>query len=194
MKIEELLRESAPFAIKTLWVCLLVGPTMWVLGGSLLPVAEIGSSELASWVQAIGSIAAILIAIWVASSQRRAQLQDGKARSQLLERHVRSLAERSKRAVTIQSRERINLKSSLNLISGLRHSFDSINLLDLPSVSLLEPVSTLRDALRGLEGGMLEAESDNILSVWMDTPTAALWMSLATVSANQVLEEGRQGR
>ncbi len=189
MKIKDALRESAPFAIRTMWVCLLVAPTVWVLGGSLLPVVNIGSSELASWVQAIGSIAAILIAVWVASSQRRAQLQDEKARSQLVECHVRSLAERSKRAVTIQSRERINLKSSLNLISGLRHSLDNINLLDLPSVQLLEPVSTLRDALRGLEGGMLEAESDKILDFWMDTPTAALWISLATVSANQVLKE-----
>lgn len=189
MKVKEALRNSVPFAIRTMWVCLLAGPTAWMLMTSVESIVPVSSSEMASWVQAFGSIAAILIAIWVASSQRRAQQKDERAKAKLIESHVKSLAERSNRAVTIQSREPINLKASLNLITGLRHSLDSINLLDLPSVKLLEPVSTLRDALRGLEGGMREADAGGYLNAWVAMPAAAVWISLAKASANQVLQD-----
>lgn len=187
--IKEALRNSAPFAIKTMWVCLLAGPTAWMLMTSVKSIVPVTSSEMASWVQAFGSIAAILIAIWVASSQRRVQQKDEQARVKLIESHVRSLAERSKRAVAVENMKSKNMGSTLSLLTGLCHSLDSINLLSLPSARLLEPVSTLRDALRALEGGMREADSKSFLNVWAGLPTAITWIALVVVSADQILDE-----
>ncbi|OBS35910.1 hypothetical protein [Pseudomonas syringae] len=69
MKFRDLLVDSAPFAIRTLWVCLIVGPTTWVIfssGKSFLPGSSI---ELAAWVQAFGSIGAIVGAIFISRQQ-----------------------------------------------------------------------------------------------------------------------------
>lgn len=69
MKFRDLLVDSAPFAIRTLWVCLIVGPTAWVLlssGKAFLPGS---STELAAWVQAFGSIGAIVGAVFISRQQ-----------------------------------------------------------------------------------------------------------------------------
>lgn len=70
MDISRLVRESAPFAIKVLWSCLIIAPTAWVLMTSVSVVVPTSSSEFASWIQAFGSIAAILGALHVSHSQR----------------------------------------------------------------------------------------------------------------------------
>ncbi|MBF8703975.1 hypothetical protein [Pseudomonas putida] len=155
---------------------------------SVKSVVPVNSSEMAAWVQAFGSIGAILGAVWVASNQRRAQEKDALARSHLVESHVRLLAERALRAVDIQYKDNANLMSKLNLISGLTHSLDSINLLDLPSLALLEPVSTLRDALRGLEEGMRQAQKDTILAYWISSAEAITFIALVAVSSRNILE------
>ncbi|TRO31739.1 hypothetical protein EQ845_22315 [Pseudomonas putida] len=142
---------------------------------------------LASWVQAFGAIAALLIAIWVASSQRRSQERLERERAKLIESHVRSLAERSKRAVAVENMKSSSMGSTFSLITGLSHSLDSINLLSPPSTRLLEPVSTLRDSMRALEGGMRQSDSDGYLHAWIRQPAAITLISLVVVSADQIL-------
>ncbi|WP_369991250.1 hypothetical protein [Pseudomonas xanthosomatis] len=144
----------------------------------------------ASWVQALGSIAALLIAIWVASSQRRSQERLEHERAKLIENHVRSLAERSKRAVALENLNSGNFGSTLSLVEGLSHSLDSINLLSLPSAKLLEPVSTLRDAMRALEGGMRQSNADGYYNVWIKQPGSVIWLALVVASADQILKDG----
>lgn len=67
MNFSKHLENSAPFAIRLLWLCLIVGPTFWLIS-SVIRFAGMTSSEAASWVQAIGSIGAIAgacaVAIW----------------------------------------------------------------------------------------------------------------------------------
>lgn len=66
------LENSAPFAIRVLWVCFIAGPVFWVVS-SAMKLSEMSSSEVASWVQAFGSIGAIMGAFAVANWQSRKQ-------------------------------------------------------------------------------------------------------------------------
>ena len=78
-----------------------------------------GHTGLASWVQAFGSIAALGIAIWIASSQRRVQLKADKEKSRLLLGLVVTLAGRAERAVVFESKEASSIRANLNLIKEI---------------------------------------------------------------------------
>jgi len=67
--MKKLFLESAPFAIRCLWVCLIIAPTTWVVFSSLKTVVPFSSADFAAWIQAIGSIAAIIGAVWVSRAQ-----------------------------------------------------------------------------------------------------------------------------
>ncbi|PIF47818.1 hypothetical protein CLU80_0038 [Pseudomonas sp. 29] len=153
--------------------------------GEILNWVE-GHPGLSSWVQAFGSIAALGIAIWVASSQRRAQMKADIEKSKLMLSLVKTLADRSRRAVEFGSKERINLLASLNLIRGLSHSLDKIDLPLLPSIEVIDPICTLRDSLRALEAGMSEADKQQYLPTWLTLTEATLWVALVVSSAKQI--------
>lgn len=72
MRIAEYLEKSAPFALALMWVCLLGVPALWLIV-QMPPFNRMNSSDIASWVQAIGSIAAIIGALAVNRSQMSAQ-------------------------------------------------------------------------------------------------------------------------
>lgn len=71
MNVKTLLLCSVPFALKTLWVCLIAGPTAWVLMTSVKSIVPVTSSEMAAWVQAFGSIGAIIGAVWISMQHHR---------------------------------------------------------------------------------------------------------------------------
>lgn len=66
------LESSAPFAIGLLWVSFIAGPTFWLVL-SAIKLSGIDSTVVASWVQAFGSIGAIIGAFAVANRQTRNQ-------------------------------------------------------------------------------------------------------------------------
>lgn len=149
-----------------------------------------GHPGLASWLQAFGSIAALGIAIWVASSQRRAQLKADKEKSKLLLSLVVTLAGRAERAVVFKSKEISSVRANLNLITGLCHTLDAVDLMQLPRVELIEPICTLRDSLRALKAGMSEADKQQYLPTWLTLPEATLWVALVITSSKQIAKLG----
>lgn len=64
------LELTAQFAIKLMWVCLIVGPTTWIVV-PLVNWVGMSKSDVAAWVQAVGSISAICSAIWIARRDSR---------------------------------------------------------------------------------------------------------------------------
>lgn len=74
MRFKEFLNESAPFALKTMWAVLIIGPTAWLLASV---IKEIGadSTIAAYWAQAVGSVSAVIGAFLIANSQYRNQLR-----------------------------------------------------------------------------------------------------------------------
>lgn len=74
MKIREEFFKSVPFALRVLWVALILGPLSWIIIRTS-SVAGVTSSEAASWVQAVGSIGAIIgaaaVALWQMNNSRK---------------------------------------------------------------------------------------------------------------------------
>lgn len=68
MGFKKHLEDSAPFAIRTLWACLIAGPSIWLVS-SCITLSGLTASEVAAWIQAIGSIGAIVGACAVANWQ-----------------------------------------------------------------------------------------------------------------------------
>jgi len=149
-----------------------------------------GHPGLASWVQAFGSISALGIAIWIASSQRHAQLKADKEKSRLIVSLVVTLAGRAARAVVFESKDVSSIRANLNLITGLCHTLDAVDLMQLPRAELIEPICTLRDSLRALEAGMSDADKQQCLPTWLTLPEATLWVALVVSSSKQISKLG----
>lgn len=155
---------------------------------------DLSSSELASWVQAIGSITAIAAAVLISSSQRREQINAEKLRVELQLEMINTLAQRADRAVPFGSTAAINLQSSKNIIIGLRFSFEAINLVSLPDASLVEPICTIRDALRAIEAGIAASERSGQFAVYSSSAEFFVWVALVKASSKAItsLPSGRQ--
>lgn len=95
MGLKSIIEESAPFAIRLLWVCFIAGPTFWLVV-SALKVLGFDNTVIAYWVQAVGSIGAIVGVFVVANWQMRKQqlLREEQERNRLLAMYavVRSAA------------------------------------------------------------------------------------------------------
>lgn len=63
------LQRSSFFAICCIWGVLIISPPLWLLIGAMVEWGVSGQST-AAWVQAIGSVGAILVAIHIASAQQ----------------------------------------------------------------------------------------------------------------------------
>ncbi|CAJ4101178.1 bacteriophage protein [Burkholderia pseudomallei] len=83
-------KNTSGDAMKKVWQCLEVGFALCALGIVALFLVyafKLHSNDAAGWVQAVGSIAGIFIAIWIAGSQHRADVArraDEDARSEYL--------------------------------------------------------------------------------------------------------------
>jgi len=73
MRFKKQLEASAPFAIKIMWITLIVGPAAWLFA-SVIKMMGPDSTVSAYWAQAIGSVGAVLGAFLIANSQSRRQL------------------------------------------------------------------------------------------------------------------------
>lgn len=83
MKFKDHLERSAPFALMLMWSCLIVGPTLWIVSAAL-KMTNMTSAEIASWVQAIGAIAAIGLAIWIPNRQRSFERKEAEEKRRAL--------------------------------------------------------------------------------------------------------------
>lgn len=99
MGFRKQLQNSAPFAIRVLWVSFIAGPTFWLVS-SAIKLVEMTSTEAASWVQAFGSIGAIVgafaVANWQAQKQQLHLDQQKLDRLQAMHAVVQSAAEHAK--------------------------------------------------------------------------------------------------
>ncbi|MBA6058121.1 hypothetical protein [Pseudomonas juntendi] len=135
------------------WGCALV-----FLAGLAIRTYQLGSDEIAAWVQAIGSVAAIVAATLIAGSQaRREQERSDRADAVALEALI-VLAERSVHAVKrLHEKQRPNHRSGEDVayVTACYESFVKIDLLTLPSTAALEQVMIIRS---NLEVALQQAE------------------------------------
>jgi len=97
--LKAIIVDSAPFAIRILWVCFIVGPTFWLVLSALKHLG-FDSTVIAYWVQAAGSVGAIvgvfIVANWQAKKQQQLDLQNELRRIQSMYAVVQSAAEHAK--------------------------------------------------------------------------------------------------
>jgi len=159
----------------------LVGTVIFVIA-----LFKPSSEQLAAWVQAVGSVAAILAAIRIASGQRREQLFNEAQRKETQRQTINVLTERARRGVVFVPNSELSLMSSLAIVTGLRKSFESIALLDLPDPKLVEPISTIRDSLRALEVGLSESSKTGSLMRYVVTQECCLWVALIITASKKI--------
>lgn len=97
------LELSAQFAIKLMWVCLIVGPTTWIMV-PLVSWAGMNKSDVAAWVQAVGSVAAICSAIWIARRDSRLRTES----------EIKSKKDAAERSIVVAEDARQRVQAAIN--------------------------------------------------------------------------------
>ncbi|RMV74740.1 hypothetical protein ALP05_01757, partial [Pseudomonas caricapapayae] len=116
------------------------------------------TSEMAAWVQAIGSVAAILAAISIAGRQTRAASTDKLERDRVVLEAIIALSERAGYAVKrLYEKTSPNSRSAEDVayVQASYQAFLSVDLLSLPNVSIFDQVMIVRS---NLEVALQQAE------------------------------------
>ncbi|MDY7565826.1 hypothetical protein QN400_10695 [Pseudomonas sp. RTC3] len=140
---------------------------------------------LASWVQALGSILAILVAVRVASSQKREQLKNERIRFERDCEFLKVISDRALRAAKPNPAE-ITVRDAARMLVGVSSIFKKIDLMSLPHASLIEPVSTIRDALQAAESSI---EGEPRIELYFGSSEHDKWYRLIFLARNRLLEE-----
>lgn len=156
MQIPTSMKLASVWAV---WTFLAVGSIGWALFVVLNASGAI--KDAAAWVQAFGAIFAIIMAVWIASSQSR-QLQIQQHRKDVvLLKSLQVLSSRASRVCEgLINYEHANELSTKNLIKGLSKSFDDINILQLPDHRLIDFVCGIRDCFRDIQEGLVDEIDD----------------------------------
>ena len=140
---------------------------------------------LSSWVQAVGSILAILVAVRVASSQRREQLKNEQRK---FDRDCEILKVVARQAVwaTKPSPSEISARDAARELLRMSSVFNNIDLMGLPDASLIEPVSTIRETLRAIE---LAISNEPSVEQYFESQEHSKWSKAICLARNSMLEE-----
>ncbi|KTB99485.1 hypothetical protein AO387_21310 [Pseudomonas syringae ICMP 11168] len=158
MTAKEILKRFSKIFLKTLWICVVICSVFFLAFVGLILALKGATSEMAAWVQAIGSVAAILAAISIASRQSRAAVTDKLERDRVVLEAIITLSERAGDTV-----KRLYEKTSPNSISAEHlayvqasyKEFLIVDLLSLPNVSIFNQVMIVRN---NLEAALQQAE------------------------------------
>lgn len=140
---------------------------------------------LASWVQAVGSILAILVAVRIASGQQRQQLKNEQRKFALDCEFLKVISARALRAATPNPPE-ISAHDAARMLVGVSSVFKNIDLMGLPDASLVEPVSTIRDALQAAESSMAKEPR---IELYFGSSEHDKWYKLILFAHNRIKEE-----
>ena len=141
---------------------------------------------LASWVQAVGSIGAIFVAIGIASGQHRKLVRAEREKDIRVYEMIKILSDRAARAVNLVDANPFMIENCSVQILGLRKTFESINTLSLPHAGLVEPISTIKDALQNLDTDLFNAKREGRLMDYVTSETCTLWTSLVLAASIQI--------
>ncbi len=140
---------------------------------------------LSSWVQAVGSILAILVAVWIASSQRREQLRNEQRKFDRDCEFLKVVARSAMWAAKPNPSE-ISARDAARKLIGISSIFKTIDLMGLPDASLVEPVSTIRDALQAAE---IAISDEPRVELYFDSREHDNSYQAIFLARNRILEE-----
>lgn len=146
-------------------------------------------STVAAWVQAVGSVAAILVASEIASRQGREQAAAARNKNLVVFDGLTQLAHRAERVGEGLPKSSITrtLGMSLSLYTGLKRNFESIDILALPVPELVDPVCTIRDSLQRLEADLGAAITEGFHEKYLSERQYATDVALIICAKSQMV-------
>ncbi|WP_440972962.1 hypothetical protein [Pseudomonas koreensis] len=139
---------------------------------------------LASWVQAVGSILAILVAVRVASSQKREQLRNERTKFERDCEFLRVISDRALRAAKPDP-SNMSARDAARTLIGVSSIFQKIDLMSLPHAYLIEPISTIRDALQAAESSI---RAEPKIELYFESAEHDKWYMLIFLARNRLIE------
>ncbi|MDF7793564.1 MULTISPECIES: hypothetical protein [Pseudomonas] len=150
MTAKEILNRFSKIVLKTLWICTVICSVFFLAFLGLILAMKGATPEMAAWVQAVGSVAAILAAISIASRQSREALTDKLERDRVVLEAIIALSERAGHAVKrLYEKTSPNSRSAEDVayVQASYQAFLSIDLISLPNVSIFDQVMIVRSNL-----------------------------------------------
>ncbi|WP_295460460.1 hypothetical protein [uncultured Pseudomonas sp.] len=200
MKIREELAKSVPFALRLLWVALILGPLSWIVIRTN-SLGWVSGAEAASWVQAVGSIGAIIgagaVANWQMQKSQSQSEKDKVERQQAMYAVIHNAAEWASSAGSFVSKtpEDWAFQISWNLHMGPSFSASLQSITKVPAHELGSPllVTQFVTIVGGMEtinrvvGGYMREPSSEPVAVYAHMEQQALiikhaWSKFVAVS------------
>lgn len=141
-----------------LWLLIFGGAGLWVVVGSIGYFSKTGwlPKDSAAWVQAVGSVVAIIVAAWIASVDRRFTKNNIRAKEEVV---IRAVEERCTKAfdainalnfrlrnhfrpVTPDSPE--DVRRSLHRVDEALRALNAIDLMSMPSTAVVDCILAAR--------------------------------------------------
>lgn len=147
------------------------------------------SPDWPSWVQAAGSVLAILVAVRIASSQARQQQAAAHRKDVVAVKALQVLSERAFRICEgmINYDPQKHELTGASLVPGLRKSFEDINILDLPEPELIDSVCTIRDSMFDIQKRLVDCESMENRIVYASSDRFYTQIALVMVATNSII-------
>lgn len=152
-EIPQKMKERSLWA---LWIFLICGGLLWLVLGATHYWGV--SQRAADWAQAMGSLAAVLTALYAVWNQRASEQRAQQERAAVVIRSVQLIAERAHEAALIlhfgikpsdligDMPERGRIESANNALAAIK----SIDPMSLPNVGLIDPVIALGRCVESL--------------------------------------------
>ncbi|QJI38266.1 hypothetical protein [Pseudomonas sp. ADAK13] len=147
------------------------------------------SPDWPSWVQAVGSVLAILVAVRIASSQARQQQAAAHRKDVVAVKALQVLSERAFRICEgmINYNPQEQELTGASLVPGLRKSFEDISILDLPEPALIDSVCTIRDSMFDIQKWLVDCENMNDRIAYANSQRFYTQITLVMVSTNSII-------
>jgi len=141
-----------------LWLLIFGGAGLWVVVGSIGYFSKTGwlPNDAAAWVQAVGSVAAIFVAAFIASADRSFTKKNIRAREQVVIRAVEERCIDAFSAISaLNHRLRTNfrpvtpdspaeVKNALQKVESVLRDLQTIDLMSMPTTEVVECVLAAR--------------------------------------------------
>lgn len=156
LKISELVERNAEFAVKVLVLVIFVTPAVWLVTSALHATGALNSDDAPAWVQAVGSIGAIIAAMWIAGRQQREQMKVNRRRERVVATVAIEIAERAATGMmltdtVVANRPSIGKISIEDCISYMDRELKAISRLDLAALPHHDMVRSVLQLISNIE-------------------------------------------
>ncbi|MDP3814231.1 hypothetical protein [Pseudomonas sp.] len=154
-------KEMVERSLWALWFFVFGGAGLWLIIGTVGYWNRLGwvPDNVSDWVQALGSIGALVVAIWISTRQRREQINDAHRREKVVSRAVIEIAVRAVDALAQLEKacgpsnrlfdlsRRNPVEEAIDLVDMSLLTMNGIEMVSLPNEYMIPPLFLIKGAL-----------------------------------------------